>query len=191
MIKLFRFLKQYTLQIVVIVVLIFTQVLANLYLPTLMADIVDKGIVQKDVVQTISFLGFSGAYKGIDYIIRIGGIMLLISAGGAICSVIAAFLSSRTAVGFGRIIRNKLFTKVEGFSLHEFDKVGTATLITRTTNDVTQIQAVTVMIFSIMLFAPLTGIGGIIMALREDKPLTWIFAVVIPLLGIIIGVILK
>ncbi len=116
---------------------------------------------------------------------------LLISAGGAICSVISAFLSSRTAVGLGRIIRNKLFTKVEGFSLHEFDKVGTATLITRTTNDVTQIQTVTVMIFSIMLFAPLTAIGGIVMALREDTQLTWIFAVVIPLLGIIIGITLK
>ncbi|SFC76037.1 ABC transporter ATP-binding protein [Clostridium uliginosum] len=191
MIKLFRFLKQYTLHIVVIVLLIFTQVLANLYLPTLMADIVDKGIVQKDAVQTISFLGFSGAYKGIDYILRIGGLMLLVSAGGVICSVIATFLSSRTAVGLGRIIRNKLFAKVEGFSLHEFDKVGTATLITRTTNDVTQVQAVTIMIFSIMLFAPLTALGGIVMALREDKSLTWIFAVVIPLLGIIIGITLK
>ncbi|MBU3143703.1 ABC transporter ATP-binding protein [Clostridium sp. CF012] len=191
MIKLFRFLKQYTLQILAIVVLIFTQVLANLYLPTLMADIVDKGIMQKDVVQTISFLGFTGAYKGVDYIIRIGGFMLLISAGGAICSVVASFLSSRTAVGLGRIIRNKLFEKVEGFSLHEFDKVGTATLITRTTNDVTQIQTVTVMMFSIMLFAPLTAIGGVVMALREDTSLTWIFAVVVPLLGIIIAATLK
>ncbi|MBW9157343.1 ABC transporter ATP-binding protein/permease [Clostridium sp. FP2] len=187
MIKLFRFLKQYTLQIVAIVVLIFIQVLANLYLPTLTADIVDKGIVQKDVVQTISFLGFSGSYKGVDYILRLGGIMLIISLGGVICSVMASFLSSKTAVGFGRIIRNKLFAKVEGFSLHEFDKVGTATLITRTTNDVTQVQTVTVMIFSIMLFAPLTALGGIVMALREDASLTWIFAVVVPLLGIIIG----
>ncbi|MGV8982957.1 ABC transporter ATP-binding protein [Clostridium sp.] len=191
MIKLFRFLKQYTLQIIVIVVLIFTQVLANLYLPTLMADIVDKGIVHKDVVQTISFLGFTGKYKGIDYIIRIGGLMLIISAGGVICSIIAAFFSSKTAVGLGRIIRNKLFAKVEGFSLHEFDKVGTATLITRTTNDVVQVQTATVMIFSIMLFAPLTAIGGIVMALREDAQLTWIFAFVIPLLGIIIGITLK
>lgn len=191
MLKLFRFLKQYSLQIVIIVLLIFTQVLANLYLPSLMADIINKGIVQKDVVQTVSFLGFSGSYKGVDYILRTGGIMLLISAGGAICSVISTFFSSRTAVGFGRIIRNKLFAKVEGFSLHEFDKVGTATLITRTTNDVTQIQAVTVMIFSIMLFAPLTALGGIVMALREDAPLTWIFAIIIPLLGIIIGVTLK
>lgn len=191
LIKLFRFLKQYTVHIIAIVILIFIQVLANLYLPTLMADIIDKGIVQKNVVQSISFLGYSGAYKGIDYIMRIGAIMLIISAGGVICSIIAAFLSSKTAVGLGKIVRNKLFEKVEGFSLHEFDKVGTATLITRTTNDVTQVQTATVMIFSIMLFAPLTAIGGIVMALREDATLTWIFAVVIPLLGIIIGITLK
>jgi len=191
LIKLFRFLKQYTMQIIAIVILVFTQVLANLYLPTLMADIVDKGISQKDVFQSISFLGFNGTYKGINYIIRIGGIMLIISAGGVICSVIASFLSSKTAVGLGRIVRNKLFAKVEGFSLHEFDKVGTATLITRTTNDVVQVQTATVMIFSILLFAPLTAIGGIVMALREDVQLTWIFAVVVPLLGIIIGITLK
>lgn len=175
MIKLFRFLKPFKAQIAAIVVLIFIQVLANLYLPTLMADIIDKGIINKDI----------------NYIIKIGGFMLLISAGGVICSVTAAFLSSRTAVALGRILRNKIFTKVESFSLHEFDKLGTATLITRTTNDVTQVQQVTVIIFSLMLFAPLTGIGGVIMALKEDRPLTLIFAVVIPLLAAIIGVVLK
>lgn len=191
MIKLFKFLKKYTVHIIVIVLLIFTQVLANLYLPTLMADIVDKGIVQKDVVQTISFLGYSGEYKGVDYILRIGVIMLLVSLGGGICSILSSFLSSRTAIGFARIIRSKLFEKVENFSLHEFDKLGTATLITRTTNDVTQIQTVMVMMFSIMLFAPLTALGGVFMALREDRTLTWIFAVVIPLLAIIIMLTLK
>lgn len=174
MIKLFRFLKPYTVQILVIVVLIFLQVLSNLYLPTLMADIVNKGIVNKDL----------------NYIWETGGYMLVISGAGAVCSVAATFISSRVAVKFGQIIREKLFTRVENFSLHEFDKIGNATLITRTTNDVTQVQQVTVMIFSIMLFAPLTGIGGIIMALREDRPLTWIFGVVIPLLAIIIGVVL-
>jgi ATP-binding cassette subfamily B protein len=191
MLKLFRFLKQYMIHIIFIILLIFTQVLANLYLPTLMADIVDKGIVQKDVVQTISFLGYTGEYKGVDYILRIGALMLLVSLGGAICSIISSFLSSRTAIGFARIIRNKLFTKVEGFSLHEFDKLGTATLITRTTNDVTQVQSVTVMMFSIALFAPLTALGGVVMALREDRTLTWIFAVVIPVLLVIIGLTLK
>ncbi|GCD09696.1 ABC transporter ATP-binding protein [Clostridium tagluense] len=175
MIKLYRFLDKFRMQITAIVILIFLQVIANLYLPTLSSDIIDKGIANNDL----------------NYIFKIGGLMILVSAGGVICSVVAGFLSSRTAVELGMIIRSKIFAKVEGFSLHEFDKIGTATLITRTTNDVTQIQQVTVMMFSIMLFAPLTGIGGIIMALREDKPLTWIFAVVIPLLTIIIGMVLQ
>ena len=154
-----------------IFILVFIQVMANLFLPTLMAKIVDKGIVNNDI----------------PYILRLGAIMLLISLGGAVCSVAASYLSSKSAVGYGRILRDEIFKKVSGFSLHEFDKIGTATLITRTTNDVTQVQQVTIMMFSIMLFAPLTGIGGIFMALSEDVYLTLILAVVIPLLGIIIG----
>jgi ATP-binding cassette, subfamily B, multidrug efflux pump len=175
MIKLYKYLEEFSAQIVVIVVLVFLQVLANLYLPTLMSDVVDTGIVNKDI----------------NYILKIGSFMLLISAGGALCSVTASYLASRIAVGHGMIIRSMIFTKVESFSLQEFDKVGTATLITRTTNDVTQVQQVTVMMFSMMLFAPLTCIGGIIMALNEDGPLTWILAAVIPMLLIIILIVLK
>lgn len=170
MIKLFRYLEEFTLQIVLIVIMIFFQVMANLYLPTLMADVIDKGIVNKDI----------------NYILKIGSFMLLISAGGALCSIIASYMSSKIAVHLGMTIRSKIFEKVESFSLQEFDKVGTATLITRTTNDVTQVQQVAVMMFSMMLFAPLTCIGGIIMALREDSGLTWILAVVIPMLMVLI-----
>ena len=171
MVKLFRYLKPYGLNIIFIFGFIFIQVIANLYLPTLMAKIVDIGVMNKDI----------------DYILSLGGLMILISLGGASCSIASSYLSSKSAVGFGRILRNEIFKKVSAFSLNEFDKVGTATLITRTTNDVTQVQQVTVMMFSIMLFAPLTGIGGIFMALSEDKSLTLILAVVVPLLGIIIG----
>lgn len=84
-----------------------------------------------------------------------------------------------------------MFSKIEDFSQSEFDKLGTATLITRTTNDVTQVQTVTVMVFSTLLFAPLTALGGIIMALQEESSLTWIFAAIIPILAIIIILILK
>ena len=175
MIKLFRFLKQYTVQIAFVIVLLFAQVLSDLYLPTLMADIVDKGLANKDV----------------NYIIKIGGFMLLIAAGGTICAIIATYLSSKTAVGFGKILREKLFSKVESFSLHEFDKLGTATLITRTTNDVTQIQQVSVLIFSMMITAPLTCIGGVIMALQQDTSLAWVLVVAIPILFGVIGVTLK
>lgn len=175
MIKLYKFLKPYAVYIAVILVLVFIQVLSDLYLPTLMSDIVDKGIVKGDT----------------QYIIKIGGYMILIAAGGTICSIIASFLSSKTAVGFGKNIRSKLFTKVESFSLDEFDKLGTATLITRTTNDVTQVQQVTVIMLSIMVGAPLMCIGGIIMALQEDKPLTLILVVVLPIIALLIGIVAK
>jgi len=174
MIKLYKFLKQYTVHIIAVIVLVFLQVLSNLYLPTLMADIVDKGIVNKDI----------------NYIYKVGGIMLLITAGGIIAAIAATFLSSKAAVGLGKILRDKIFTKVEGFSLHEFDKIGTATLITRTTNDVTQVQQVTVMLLSLMIFAPLTCIGGIVMAVQEDRTLTWILVAVLPLLIAIVAVLL-
>lgn len=175
MIKLFKFLKQYTAYIAVIIVLLFTQVLSDLYLPRLMADIVDKGLANKDV----------------NYILKIGGFMLLIAAGGTLCAIIATYLSSKTAVGFGKILREKIFAKVESFSLHEFDKLGTSTLITRTTNDVTQIQQVSVLILSMMITAPLTCIGGIIMAVQQDTSLAWVLVVAIPILFLVIGVTLK
>jgi ATP-binding cassette subfamily B protein len=140
-----------------------------------MADIVDKGLQNNDV----------------NYILRIGGFMLLIAAGGTLCAIIATYLSSKAAVGFGTILRQKIFSKVESFSLHEFDKLGTATLITRTTNDVTQIQQVSVLIFSMMITAPLTCIGGVIMALQQDASLAWVLVVVIPILFGVIGLTLK
>ena len=174
MFKLYRFLKPYTAYIAVVIVLLFVQVLSDLYLPTLMANIVDHGIVNKDV----------------NYILRVGGFMLLVAAGGTLCAIIATFLSSKTAVGFGKILREKIFTKVESFSLHEFDKIGTATLITRTTNDVTQVQQVSVLILSMMISAPLTCIGGIIMAIQEDRGLTWVLLVSVPILFAIIGIVL-
>ena len=160
MLKLFRFLKPYRVSIAVVVVLVFLQSLANLYLPTLMADIVDRGIVRGDNA----------------YILRIGVVMLLVTLAGGVCAVIASYSSSQIALGFGRIVRGKLFSHVEGFSLHEFDTVGTASLITRTTNDTTQVQQVLVMLLRMMIMAPLTAIGGIVLAVSEDKRLSWILS---------------
>ena len=174
MIRLYRFLKPYALHITLIIILLFFQVISDLYLPSLMSDIVNNGIMNKDIA----------------YILRTGGIMIAAAGVGIIAAILAAFLSSRAAVGFGKILREKIFTRVESFSLHEFDKLGTSTLITRTTNDVTQIQQVTVMILSMMITAPLMCVGGIIMALREDKTLTWILVVVVPILAAIIGTVL-
>lgn len=170
MLKLFRFLKPYTIYIIGILSLVFFQTLADLYLPTLMSDIIDTGVMQGDT----------------DYIWRTGGLMLLVAGGGAVCAVIAGLLSARTGSGFGRILRNKVFKRVESYSLHEFDKIGTATLITRTTNDITQVQMVTIMITRMMVGAPMMAIGGIILALRQDVKLTLVLAVAIPALAAVI-----
>ncbi|MBU5441196.1 hypothetical protein KQI79_03990 [Paenibacillus sp. MSJ-34] len=148
MIRLFRFLKPYWVPVVFVLVLIFLQTLSDLYLPTLMADIVDKGIVEGDV----------------PLILKVGGFMLLVAAGGVICSIAASYLSSKISVGYGKILRGKVFSHVENFSLNEFDKIGTASLITRTTNDITQVQQVFIMILRMMVMPPIHIIGGIIMA---------------------------
>ncbi|MCX8128823.1 MAG: ABC transporter ATP-binding protein/permease [Clostridia bacterium] len=167
MLRLYKFLKPYSALIAGVLILIFLQTLADLYLPTLMSDIVNKGIM----------IGDTG------YIYKVGGLMLLIAAGGTICAIIASFLSSKASMGLGKILRNKVFNRVESYSLHEFDKLGTSTLITRTTNDITQIQMVTIMIMRMMISAPMMAIGGIILALSKDRTLTWVLAVAIPVLG--------
>lgn len=175
MIKLFRFLKPFRALIALVLVMAILQTLANLYLPRLMADIVDKGIVRGDN----------------DYILREGGIMLLITFGGAACAVVGAFFAARVSVGFGRVVRRNLFSHVESFSLHEYDTVSAASLITRTTNDTNQVQQVLVILLTMMVTAPLMAIGGIIMALSEDAPLAWILVVAVPILVIAIFILMK
>lgn len=167
MVKLFRMLKPYRIPIIFILALIFLQTMAELYLPTLMADIVNLGIVKGDV----------------PYIWKIGGFMLLIAIGGTTCSIIASYLSSRTAGGFAKQLRSRVFRHVENFSLQEFDKLGTASLITRTTNDITQVQNVLTMMLRMMIMAPMMCIGGIFMAVSQDAKLSTIFLVVLPVLA--------
>lgn len=166
MIKLLKHLRPFRLAIAAVLILVFLQSMGDLYLPTLMSDIIDKGIVDGDQ----------------PYIWRIGGFMLLVAAGGAVCSIIASYLSAKVAAGFGKNTRSRMFNHVENFTLHEFDKLGTASLITRTTNDITQVQTVLTMMLRMMIGAPMMMIGGIIMAVSEDAKLSLIFVVVIPLL---------
>ena len=175
MIKLFRFLGPFKVSIAAVLVLVMCQAISALYLPTLMADIVDNGIIPNDIT----------------YIVQVGGLMLAVAAGSMICAAVASFLSSTVSMGLGRTVRGEIFTRVERFSLHEFDKFGIATLITRTTNDVTQVQMVTMIILRMMIYAPMIGIGGIIMALSLDKPLTLVLAVSIPVLIVAIALIAR
>ena len=156
-------------------VLVFLQCLANLYLPTLMADIVNNGIVKGDTT----------------YIVRVGGIMLLVTVAGTICAIAGSFYSAKVAIGFGRLIRTKLFTRVGSYSLHEFDRVGTASLITRTTNDTNQVQLVLVIILNMMISAPLMIIGGLILAFGQDAALTLLLLIVIPILVALIVLIMR
>ena len=132
-----------------------------------MGDIINKGVMQGDTGE----------------ILRIGALMLLVTAGGVICAVISSYLSARISTGFGASLRSSIFRKVSGFSLNEFDRFGTATLITRTTNDVFQIQMVTIMIMRMMISAPMMAVGGIILALRRDRQLTLVLAFVLPILA--------
>ncbi|HEX2347779.1 MAG TPA: ABC transporter ATP-binding protein [Ktedonobacterales bacterium] len=170
MIRLFRFLKHYIGMILLVFLLVFVQSMANLYLPTLLADIINNGIVKNDQ----------------NYILREGGIMLLVTLGGAIAAIISAYFAAHVAVGFGRDVRAKLFTHVSKFSLHEFDQVGTASMITRTTNDTNQVQTVLLIMLSMLISAPMMAIGGIILAYQQDATLTWTLAAAIPVLVIVI-----
>ncbi|EFP2887349.1 ABC transporter ATP-binding protein [Listeria monocytogenes] len=170
MMKLMKRLKPYWLSITAVLVLTFGQVIGQLYLPTLMSNIIDKGVVTGDT----------------DYIWSTGMQMLLISFASVILSVIVVYLASRISMGFGKDLRDKIFTKVEDFSLQEFDKVGTSSLITRTTNDVVQIQNVLYMMMRLMVMAPIMLLGGIIMAVGRDAKLSLIFVVVLPLLLLLV-----
>ncbi len=176
MIKLFKYLKPYSIPVAAVIILVFFQSMSDLYLPTLMSDIVNKGITNGDT----------------NYIMITGGLMLLVALGGSVCAILAGYLSSHAAMGLGEIIRNELFTHVSRFSLHEFDKVGTPSLITRNTNDVTQVQMVVMIMMRMMISAPIMCVGGIILAVSKDPGLSWVIVIVIPVLAaVIITVALK
>jgi ATP-binding cassette subfamily B protein len=170
---LLKFLNPFRTLVAALLALLFVQALATLYLPTLMADIVNNGVIKKDT----------------DYILRIGGFMLLVAAVSGICSILAALCSSLSATGFGRDLRTTLFSRVTSYSLNEFDKLGTATLITRTTNDINQVQQVLLLIMRMMITAPIMAIGGIIMAVSKDATLSLVLVVSIPLLALAIAVV--
>ncbi len=158
-----------------VVVLVAVQAMANLYLPFLNADIINYGVVTGDI----------------GYILRTGGVMLAITVVLAVVSVIAVYYSARTAMRFGRDVRRRLFTTVEDFSLREVNEFGAPSLITRNTNDVQQVQMLVLMSLTMMISAPLTAIGGVIMALRTDVTLSALLLVIVPVMALVIGVMLR
>ncbi|HHY18820.1 MAG TPA: ABC transporter ATP-binding protein, partial [Firmicutes bacterium] len=173
--RLLRHLKPYTGYIIGVLLLVFFQSLAELYLPTLMSDIVDTGIVQGNT----------------NYILKIGGFMLLVAALGTICAILASYFSSKTAMGFGSILRAQVFERVEDYSLSEFEQFGTASLITRTTNDITQLQQVVMVMLRMMLSAPMMAIGGIIMAISLDAKLSLVIVAIMPIITLAIMILTR
>ena len=176
MIRLLRtYLRPYRVALIAIVILVAIQALANLYLPSLNADIINDGVVKGDI----------------DYILRTGAVMLAVTFGSAVCAVIGVYFAARVAMSVGRDLRRDVFRKVLSFSQAETNVFGTPSLITRNTNDVQQIQMLLVIALTIMILAPITAIGGVIMALQEDVALSATLLVIIPVMFIVIGLLLR
>lgn len=166
MTRLFAYLKPFRWQVVGALVMVFFQSLADLRLPSLMARIVDDGIVKGNI----------------PYIWQTGRLMLLVALGGAACMIFGGYLSARASTGFGRELRRAVFTRAESLSLSEFDKIGTSSLITRTTNDIMQVQSVTLMFMRMVIMAPMSAVGGVIMAVSENARLSMILVAVLPII---------
>ena len=175
MIRLLRtYLAPYRRQILVVLVLLLVQAIGNLYLPDLNGDIINNGVVTGDI----------------DYIFRVGGLMLLITALVGAAAIASVYLSSAIANGFARDVRTAVFSAVETFGQVEVNRFGPASLITRNTNDVQQVQQVVFMGLTIMVSAPILIVGGVFMALRTDVPLSGLLLVVVPLMAVVIGLVM-
>lgn len=176
LIRLLRvYLRPYRKAVAAVVALQLVQTLATLYLPTLNADIIDNGVITGDT----------------HYIVRTGGIMLAVTVVQIVCAVGAVFFGARTAMAVGRDLRHGVFDRVQQFSAREVGRLGTPSLITRTTNDVQQVQMLAVMTFTLLVSAPIMCVGGIALALNQDVPLSSLLLVAVPVLGIIVSLIIR
>ncbi|MFE5731311.1 ABC transporter ATP-binding protein [Streptomyces sp. NPDC056528] len=161
--------------IALLVLLQFLQTCASLYLPTLNADIIDNGVVHGDT----------------GYILRFGALMVGVSVVQVVCNVGAVYYGARTASALGRDVRAAVFDRVQSFSARELGHFGAPSLITRTTNDVQQVQMLVLMAFTLMVSAPIMCVGGIVMALGQDVPLSGVLLAVVPVLGVSVSLIVR
>jgi ATP-binding cassette subfamily B protein len=166
-----EYLRPHRTLLLAVVVFQLAQSIASLYLPTLNADIIDEGV----------------AKANIGYILSLGGVMLAITLLQIVCAVIAVYFAAKAAMGVGRDLRNAIFTRVGEFSEQEVTKFGAPSLITRSTNDVQQVQQLVLMSATMLVTAPMLSIGGVIMAIRQDVQLSWLIAVAVPVLLIAVG----
>ena len=169
------YLRPYRRQLAIVMVLLLIQAIGQLLLPNLNADIINNGVLKGDT----------------GYILRIGGWMLLVTLLLGACAVAGSYFTARVAMGFGRDARSALFRRVESFSLREVNVFGAPSLITRNTNDVQQVQMLVVMGLTMMVTAPITVIGGVIMATRENLKLSSLLVVIIPIMLVVIGLVMR
>ncbi|MBP1926157.1 ATP-binding cassette subfamily B protein [Sedimentibacter acidaminivorans] len=175
MLKIFKKLKKFSVMIAGVLIFVLLQTLCDLNIPSLMADIVNNGILKNNV----------------PYVISAGIKMLIFTIGIVVFSVLSNLLSSVVSAKFSEKLRNEIFEKVENFSLDEFNKFGTASLITRSTNDVTQIQMVVLVILRMMVMAPIMTLGGIFMAIKTDAGLSWVLMIALPAIVVLVLIVLK
>jgi ATP-binding cassette subfamily B multidrug efflux pump len=166
-------LRPYGREITLVVLFQFVQTLATLYLPTLNADIIDNGVVKGDT----------------GYIGRVGLVMLGVTLIQIACSIVAVYYGARTSMALGRDMRAAIFQRVQSFSTQEVNRFGPPSLITRTTNDVQQVQLLVLMTATMMVAAPIMCVGGIVLALRQDVQLSSLLLVALPVMIVIVGVI--
>lgn len=163
MLKLLRYLKPYVGWMLLLLVLVYAQVYCDLKLPEYMAAIVDQGVMLKDMS-----------------VIQAEGIKMLgVALASMACTVIVGFIAARVGAGFSRTVREEVFARVESFSLAEFDKFSTASLITRSTNDVQQVQMVIIMGLRMVISAPITGVSAVLKAMAIGRDMTWIMLVAV------------
>jgi ATP-binding cassette, subfamily B, multidrug efflux pump len=168
------YLRPYRTPLALVMVLQLAQTIATLYLPTLNANIIDKGVILDNT----------------HYILSVGAVMLAITVAQIGCAIGAVYYGARTAMALGRDLRHALFSHVQKFSDREVNHFGTASLITRTTNDVQQVQMLAIMTFTLLLSAPIMCVGGIILALNQDVRLSSLLVVAVPLLGVLVTLII-
>ncbi|MFE6745636.1 ABC transporter ATP-binding protein [Kitasatospora purpeofusca] len=176
LIRLLRaYLRPYSRPITLLVLLQLVSTLGLLYLPTLNADIIDSGVIKGDT----------------GYILQVGAVMIGVTVLQTLCSICAVYYGARTAMAVGRDIRAAVFDRVQGFSAREVGQFGAPSLITRTTNDVQQVQMLVLMSFTMMVAAPIMCVGGIIMALNQDVPLSGLLLAVVPALAVVVAVLVR
>ena len=168
-----RFLRPYRWLVVGVIAFQLVQTIANLLLPSLNADIIDNGIAKGDIGR----------------IVMIGTVMLGVTVLQIVAAIVAVWFGARSSMRLGRDLRERIFTKVAEFSEREVGRFGAPSLITRTTNDVQQVQTLVFMFLALMVTAPIMAIGGVILALQQDIGLSWLMAVAVPILLVAIGII--